>query len=189
MFGQGNRGDLGQLHHPAFRSAISRDRRNRQLSVDRGHIDDRAFDAIGNHGFRRALRGQEHGIEIDRDDPVEAFQVVVQEIARHRDTRIVDQCADRANISLDLVEHRGNCLRVGHVTDQTHRAIAQRFSRLGNALCLDIGQNQAIAVLGQCLRAGKADALSAPCDQCNWVFCHVNSPNGPSAGFARSDWR
>lgn len=100
-----------------------------------------------------------HAVEVNRDDLVEDLQIIFKEVAGHGDARVVDQGCYGTNVCLDLVEHCRDRRRITHVTHQPNRVFDRR-GRLSDTCFIDVGENDAVAILGQCLRTGQTNTLS-----------------------------
>ncbi len=187
MGGQRQRRHLGQLHHPTLGRAVARNGGDGDLRVDRRHVDDRAFDPPLHHRPRGALRRHEDARQVQVDDAREILQRQGQEVARHRDARIVDQRVDRPDLRLHPVEERADGRRIAHVADI---AGAAELCGSGVHVVLDVHEHDAAAVLPERLGAGVADALRGSGDERDAI--HVVPPpdlaKACAARAGRSTW-
>ena len=161
---------------PALGGAVGRDRGDRDLGVDRRHVDDRARDPRRDHGFRRALGGEEGADEVHVDDPGELLQRGFEEVARHRDAGAVHQHRERADLGLDAVEQGADPIGIPHVAGDRRRAPAEAGRRRLDAGRVDVGEHDPRAVLRDGLGAGIADAARPAGDQRRGCFAHPVLP-------------
>ena len=146
------------------------------LAVDRRNID-HASEVRFDHAFDHLLGHIEHAVEVGRDDSVPVGLAHFAELAVARDACVVDQHADLAVLSFDLVKgsHRGV-----PVTDIAHRsvkAVAQCFlfiQPFAGVAGRPASGNHLEAVFGQSLANSRSNAAHAAGNVCDFL-CHLCS--------------
>ncbi len=162
--GQRERHDVGELRDPALRHAVGHLVGDRELGVDRGHVDDRARRLAGrdllDHAPRRGLTDQERALQVDPQHAVEITLGDVEEVRRVDDPGVVDEDVDVAEgvhrlgdevVDVELLAHVA-----GDVDDLAE--LRERGRRLRAQMVVDVADDDPGAGLEVGLRDGTADA-------------------------------
>jgi hypothetical protein len=151
---------------------------NGEQSVDRGHIDDDAAAARGDHLPGRQLRADEGRTQIGRQNLIENLVAHFQDRRVERDAGIVEHDVEPAIFgdgALDQSLDRASLRDVGRHENGACAFVAQslggRFAEFG----VDVGECDRRAVGRQAPRASKADAVGRPGDDSAFAgqSCHT----------------
>jgi hypothetical protein len=137
-------------------------------SGDRGDVDDGAG-PLRTHRRQGGLDAVEGPAEVDAEDAVALGGGVVGERAPAQDPGVVDQHLQATEGGLDLLDHGGDLVGVGHVGGDRHGLATTGGDLLGHLHgALAVGQvvdGNHGAAAGQHARGGRADPAPAPGDQ------------------------
>ena len=163
---------LGEVDQSGLAGAIGHPQQAGAKAGDRGNVDDAAAPAAQHHR-RSGLGAQERPGEVDRDHPLPFLRGGLQQRLEHRDTGVVHQRIEPAEMGVQPLHRGGHLVFKGDVAGQREHArmLGQLDGGQGQCGRIDVQHRHAPAFGQEAAGHRETDAARGTGDQCHPGGC------------------